>query len=156
MVTAAEAQHLTPFSDSACWGCISGFEVPYNLSGSYPKKPNSDLRMLYSVILKMLPGSPAFPPPLSSFCYWLMSSTALCIGGLWEMRSWEWLSSIQVLVKCLICCTGLQQGHTCDISLLLPPPQIFCSLLFEIWTIEFWHLTSFDLKGCWVTDCSSS
>lgn len=37
--------------------------MPYNLSGSYPKKPNSDLRMLYSVILKMLQGFPAFLPP---------------------------------------------------------------------------------------------
>lgn len=69
LVTAAEAQHLSPFSDSACWRHVSGFEVPYNLSESYSKKPNSDLRVLYSVILKMLQGYPAFLPPLSFFYY---------------------------------------------------------------------------------------
>lgn len=30
-------QQKPSISDSACWGCISCFEVPYNLSGSYPK-----------------------------------------------------------------------------------------------------------------------
>lgn len=46
-----------------------------------PKKLNSDLRMLYSVIFKTPQGSPAFLLPLS-FCYRFMSSAALCIGGL--------------------------------------------------------------------------
>lgn len=36
--------------------------------------------MLYSVILKMLQGSPAFLPALS-FYYRFLSSAALCIGG---------------------------------------------------------------------------
>lgn len=137
----------------ACWACASGFEVPYNLSGSYPKNPNSDLRMLYSVILKMLQGSPVFLPALSSYHYWFMSSAALCSGGLWERRSWQRLANTQVGARGLICCTGSQQGHNCDIS-LPPTSQVVCSLVFKIPNIAFWHPASFDLKDCWVTDCS--
>lgn len=84
---------ISQFSDSSGWGCISGFEVPYNLSGSYPKETNSDLRMLYSVIIKTL-GIFCFP---LSLCY-PFSTTALramqlCAWGVCDRRSWEQLAS---------------------------------------------------------------
>lgn len=94
-----------------------------------------------------------FLPPLSSYYYWFMSSAALCSGGLWERRSWQRLSNTQVGARGLICCTGSQQGHNCDIS-LPPTSQIICSLVFKIPNIAFWHPASFDLKDCWLTDCS--
>lgn len=124
----------------ACCNDMSGFKAPYNLSGFHPNKPDSDLRILYSVILIVLQGPSAFLPPLS-FYYWSMSSDALCTGRLWKRRCWEWFSNTQVGSRGLICFTEFQQGHN-YVFPSVPSPHyvVLCTTLWLEGQLDVWLL----------------